>query len=189
MDLALKALQRDYWGALLRDGLMTLGDIDAAKDAVQDTLIRAWRSCASYRGESELFPWLRKILRHLAIDELRRRRSDVELEDEQGVPTAEVEAALERDGRSLLPRPDEAMWESEVKRVYHECAARFAADHPLAANVIRWVAEDELDMDDVSALLQRTPGATREFISQCRKKARVYFLPWFEALKLKGGAQ
>ena len=42
-----------------------------------------------------------------------------------------------------------------------------------------WIVEDGLSNDDIAQLLDRTPGATREFISQCRKRARVYLAEWY----------
>lgn len=186
MEGATRTLQRDYWGPLLREGLQMLGDRDRALDAVQSTLIRAWMSCASFRGDSELFPWLKQILRNLAVDELRRHRAEP-LDDESGQTRPEVEAALERDGRGALPEPDDALFDAELERIYRTCSAAFAERHPLAASVVRWVAEDDLDNDEVARLLGRTPGATREFVSQCRKKARAFYQPWHDALHARAG--
>ena len=47
------------------------------------------------------------------------------------------------------------------------------------ANVLAWVVEDGLSMDDIAGLLDRTPGATREFVSQCRKRARIHLADWY----------
>ena len=52
--------------------------------------------------------------------------------------------------------------------------------------MIAWIGEDGLDNEAIAQLLGRTPGATREFISQCRKKARVYLAEWYQ---LAFGAQ
>jgi len=38
------------------------------------------------------------------------------------------------------------------------------------AGVISWIAEDGMTHEQIASLLGRTPGATREFISQCRKR-------------------
>lgn len=184
MEQAARVLQRDYWGALMREGLQMLGDRDRALDAVQGTLIRAWHSCASFRGESELFPWLKQILRNLAVDELRRRETE-SIDDEAGQTRPEVEAALEREGRGQLPEPADALFDTELERIYRHCAAQFAERYPLAANVVRWVAEDDLDNEEIARLLGRTPGATREFVSQCRKKAREFFKPWHDAVRTR----
>lgn len=174
---ALARLQRDYGRALLHEAMAALGDLQAARDLLQDTLIKAWQRCAQYRGESELFPWLKAALRHGATDQLRRRRPEQPLTDAQGRVLAEVETALLqlRPG----PTPDQQASAAQLEALYRDCQARFQRDHPAAANVVRWIAEDGLGLDELAQLLQRSPGATREYLSQCRKKARVYFRDWY----------
>ncbi len=187
LDSALRALQRDYWRALLHEALSSLGDLEAARDLVHETLIKAWLRCAQFRGDSELFPWLKRILRHALIDRLRSRHLEQPLDDEHGQPLAEVETALRETAGRAAATPEQVMQSNELEAVYRQCQARFAADHPLAASVIRWIAEDDLTHAQISALLDREPGATREFISQCRKKARVYFRDWY-LLAVQGNA-
>lgn len=180
---ALRTLHRDYGRALLHDALRNLGgDIEAARDMAQETLLKAWRRCDSFRGESELFPWLRNIARHAAIDSLRRQRPEQPLTDAEGHTLAEVETALLALRPGLADEPEQTLQDAQLEACFRACAARFAAEQPQAAAVIRWVAEDELNHEQIGALLQRTPGATREFISQCRKKARVYFRDWYVML-------
>ena len=174
---ALAQLQRDYGRALLHEAQAALGDLHAARDLLQDTLIKAWQRCAQYRGDSELYPWLKSALRHGATDLLRRRRPEQPLTDEQGRVLAEVESALQQ----LRPAtaPEQQASDAQLERLYRSCQANFQRDHPAAANVVRWVAEDGLGLDELATLLQRNPGATREYLSQCRKKARVYFRDWY----------
>ena len=45
---------------------------------------------------------------------------------------------------------------------------------------MKWIVEDGLDHEQIAELLDRTSGATREFISQCRKRARVHLAQWYE---------
>jgi RNA polymerase sigma-70 factor (ECF subfamily) len=52
-------------------------------------------------------------------------------------------------------------------------------EDPVHANVMVWVVEDGLRNEDIAELLGRTPGATREFVSQCRKRARLYLAEWY----------
>mgnify|MGYP001332745079 CR=1 FL=1 len=184
---ALRTLQRDYGGALLRESLSSVGDLDTARDLAQDTLIKVWRRCASYRGESELFPWLKSILRNSVIDLLRRRRPEQALHDDAGQPLLEVEAALLEFRQGAAPTAEQVVHTAQLEAVYRDCAERFAKDHPMAASVIRWIAEDDLSHEQVGELLQRTPGATREYISQCRKKARHYFRAWYELAAREAG--
>lgn len=63
--------------------------------------------------------------------------------------------------------------------MFRRCFDAFAAAHPEHATALRWVVEDGLDNAALEQLLGRSPGATREFISQCRKKARPYFADWY----------
>ena len=51
---------------------------------------------------------------------------------------------------------------------------------PAHAAVMTWIVEDGLSHGEIGQLLGRTPGATREFISQCRKRARHHFAEWYE---------
>ena len=179
IETALRSLQRDYGGALLHEGLTALGDADQARDLTQETLIRAWRRCATFRGESELFPWLKSILRHAVVDLLRKRRPELPLVDAAGAPLPEVELALLEQRGHAAPQAEHTMHRAQLEALYRDCARRFASDHPMAAAVIRWVAEDDLSHEQLAQLLQRSPGATREYVSQCRKKARVYFREWY----------
>lgn len=78
-----------------------LRDAEAAADLVQDTAERAWRSRSSFRGDSSVQSWLRRIAHNLAID--RYRRPQHEFSDEaideiwQGDHyTVDTESVLER---------------------------------------------------------------------------------------------
>jgi RNA polymerase sigma-70 factor, ECF subfamily len=51
------------------------GSMTDAEDLVQETLARAWRGRATYRGDAGLRTWLRRIATRTCLDELRRHRS------------------------------------------------------------------------------------------------------------------
>ncbi len=177
MAEALRQLQRDYGRPLLAEARAVLGEWAAAQDLLQDTLIKAWQRCAQYRGDAELYPWLKSVLRHGALDQLRRRQDERPLSDPQGRIAAEVEQALQRERAN--PGPEQQSQARQLESVYRDCQARFQREQPAAASVVRWIAEDGLTPEELSRLLQRSPGATREYLSQCRKKARVYFREWY----------
>ena len=61
---------------------LILRDPDQAKDAVQETLVRAWRDLPTLRSPDLFDAWLHRLLVRACIDEarrLRRHRFDVEL--------------------------------------------------------------------------------------------------------------
>jgi RNA polymerase sigma-70 factor (ECF subfamily) len=56
-------------------------DPDRAKDAVQETLVRAWRDLPTLRDPDRFDAWLRRLLVHSCMDVLRRvRRWSIEVE-------------------------------------------------------------------------------------------------------------
>ncbi|HWH31026.1 MAG TPA: RNA polymerase sigma factor SigM [Mycobacteriales bacterium] len=66
----LVALHRDrLWAVALR----TLGDREEAADALQDALLSAYRSAATYRGEAKVTTWLHRVVVNACLDRVRRR--------------------------------------------------------------------------------------------------------------------
>jgi RNA polymerase sigma-70 factor (ECF subfamily) len=56
---------------------LILRDRELARDAVQETMIRAWRDLPGLRDPDRFDAWLHRLLVHSAIDEVRRRRRRV----------------------------------------------------------------------------------------------------------------
>ena len=79
----------------------------------------------------------------------------------------------------LNPTPEELARRAEYEVQFRSGWERFQKEDPLHAGVMTWIVEDGLSNDDIAQLLDRTPGATREFISQCRKRARRYLAGWY----------
>jgi RNA polymerase sigma-70 factor (ECF subfamily) len=65
-----------------------------AADLVQDTLERAWRHFDSLDDDGRVAPWLVRVMRNSWIDQVRRRRVEVPL-DEAAEPPAEPAEASE----------------------------------------------------------------------------------------------
>jgi RNA polymerase sigma-70 factor (ECF subfamily) len=175
---ALRELDRSFFAVLYSDGLRTLRDPDAARDLVQETFIKVWQRCATFRGDSELLPWIKSILRHAAIERLRQRTREVPMEDHEGLTKEAAQRILET-SISRNPTPDQIARRQEYAEYFRKGWTRFLEEDPLHALVMAWVVEDGLTNEDIAHLLGRTPGATREFISQCRKRARVYLAEWY----------
>jgi RNA polymerase sigma-70 factor, ECF subfamily len=81
---------------------LMLRDTDRAMDAVQNTLLRAWRDLPTLRDPDRFASWLHRLLVHACIDEIRRgrrRRLDVEITDATDFPTPadETSALVDRD--------------------------------------------------------------------------------------------
>ena len=105
-------------------------------------------------------------------------RPEQPLEGDDGELSPPVAAAVAALSREQVAQPEQQLSERQIDAVFQRGFASFTQAHPEHATVLRWVVEDGLDSSAVAALLGRSPGATREFISQCRKKARPYLAEW-----------
>jgi len=107
-------LQR-YWAALVRYAARQLGDVDLAKDVVQEVFIQVWCRRAEWQVSGSVKAYLYTVTRSLVIDEQRRRKVRIRWaertrhDDRIGPPTpvqllgeAEARSAYER-ALGLLP--------------------------------------------------------------------------------------
>ena len=87
---ALATCARTHHGVLGRLCMALLGSQADADEAVQETLMRAHRAMASYRGEGTIKAWLCGIARHVCahvLETRRRSRELLEVVPEAGEPT------------------------------------------------------------------------------------------------------
>jgi RNA polymerase sigma-70 factor, ECF subfamily len=63
-----------FAGRVMTVALGMLGKRDQAEEVVQETLLKLYRSAASYDGSRPLNPWVHQIARNAAIDVYRRDR-------------------------------------------------------------------------------------------------------------------
>lgn len=180
-DQVLIDLSKAYLARLLYDARQSLptSEHDLAFDLVQQTYIKVWRDCRSYRGDASVLTWLYVILRRSVIDHLRKLRPQVPLLDAEDQVSTEVERALNFSNPGLVMDPSQLAENAELQNLYAACFARFVAADPEAAAVVRWITEDDLGIDEVAFILGRTKGATRTFVSKCRRKARLHLAPWY----------
>lgn len=184
---ALLAMDRAWHAICLREGKRILSDRALAEDAVQEAFIKVWQRCATFRGDAELLAWVRGIVRNTALDHWRRRHPSEDWQTDDGTVRHDVEQAW-RAEVGAPATPEQQLNEQQLAELFTCCQSAFETAAPLHAQVVRWVAVDGLSPAEVAALIGRSRGATREFLSQARKKARVFFEPWYRAQQAHGPA-
>lgn len=159
-EAALRELHRRHARAAVRFAWRVLGDVADAEEAVADAFCDIWRKAHRFNGASRVRTWLLGIVRHKALDLLRRRRGgpmaslDEEgerLQDDEAVPVrpwdvapTSIQLALARGHRWL------AMLESGEAKFLKEIATREGIDN---SYVSRMVNLTTLAPDIVAAIL------------------------------------
>jgi RNA polymerase sigma-70 factor (ECF subfamily) len=120
-EAAVRAIYERYAGPILTVAMGTLAKRELADEAVQTTMLKAWRAAGSFDPTRELAPWLYAIARRVSIDIYRRERRAAthELSDDQ---VAVVPLSFERTWEAWEVRSALAelpLDEREVVRLSH----------------------------------------------------------------------
>ncbi len=157
---------------LMRHCYRMLGSFAEAEDAVQDVLLRAWRSRDTYAGDAPLLHWLMRIATNACLNRLTRGRPRAlpQVDGEPGAvgtPMVELEAA-----EWVTPAPDAQLFPdpAHAAEAREEVALAFIALLQrlppkqravlLLKDVVGWSAEEiaaalELTVSSVNSALHR----------------------------------
>ena len=97
---AFDELVREHRRALLSHARTRLHCEAASEDALQETLVRAYKALPRFNGEYRLGPWLHRIMQNVCIDEANRRRRDGEKTNHY---------AAQNNWRDEAPSPEEEL--------------------------------------------------------------------------------
>ena len=115
-DDAIHDLYRRYGQRLYTYALRLTNDPATAEDVIQNTLITAWRSADSFRGEGRLIAWLLGIVHHTAMKSIRNTSYYVEQAAEETVPDDQ-------------PSPEEQAQGQETKQWVHQGLQTLSPEH------------------------------------------------------------
>ncbi len=161
-----------------------LGSSFEAEDAVQETMLRAWRALDRFEGRSAFRSWLYSIATNVCLDMLNgkeRRVRPMQLGD-PGEPVIESLVATRPDGEWILPMPDgkvvddsgdpaEVAAAKETLKLAFIAALQFLPPKQRAVlilrDVLRWKASEVAELLDtseasVNSALQRARASVEE---------------------------
>ena len=144
-EAAFARLVEPFRGELHAHCYRMLGSVHDAEDALQETLLRAWRGLARFEGRSSLRAWLYRIATNACLTALERRRTRL-LPVDLGPPG---------DPEAELPEPlSESVW---VEPYPDE---RFVLEDGYAAPAARYERREAVELAFVASL-QHLPAKQR----------------------------
>jgi RNA polymerase sigma-70 factor (ECF subfamily) len=144
-----------------------LGSAFEAEDAVQETMLRAWRSLERFEGRSALKSWLYRIATNVCFDALagrERRARPMDLGPAQEPLFENLAELPEVTWITPLPTPDELAEQRETLRLAFVAALQHLPPKQRAAlilcEVLKWQASEaaellETSVASVNSALQR----------------------------------
>ena len=143
-EAAFTALVEPYRGELIAHCYRMLGSLHDAEDALQETMLRAWRGIGRFEGRSSLRSWLYTIATNTCLNAIERRKPRVHPIDygprtnpDEGVPGMPVAESV-----WIEPFPDERL---------------IVADGPMAPEA-RYERREAVELAFIAALQHLPPN-------------------------------
>ncbi len=170
----------DYRGELVGYCYRMLGSAFDAEDAVQETMVRAWRGLENFEGRSALRSWLYRIATNVCLDQIdgrKRRATPMDFSSEASPPVHASLGVPLPESTWVEPMPDVLVMPAEgdpaemaVARESIRLAFVAALQHLPARqravlilrDVLRWKA------DEVAELLEATTASVNSALQRAR---------------------
>jgi RNA polymerase sigma-70 factor (ECF subfamily) len=154
--------KRQVFGLCLR----LLQDQEEARDASQESFVRAWSALASFDARQPFAPWLLRIARNHCIDVIRRRlpqarKVELDAEREDGERTDLADGAA--------PRADEQLEQAQVARTLDAAVGRLPDRY---REVIHLFHVEQLSYKEIASTLEVPIGTVMTWLHRARAQLR-----------------
>ncbi len=136
-----------------------------AQDAMQETMLRAWRSLKNYRGEASFSTWLYRVAVSCCLDALRRRKPQARQDS--------MEELGERgfDPPDRQPGPQEALEKGEQREALRRAMNLLPEEQRIPLVLF---AVEGRPYEEIAELMQTSVGTVKSRISRGREKLKQY---------------
>jgi RNA polymerase sigma-70 factor (ECF subfamily) len=150
-----------------------VGNEDDANDLAQETFVRVFKSCQSFRAEQKFSTWLFTIAANLARNHFRWRSRHPNLSLDAENP--ETEQSLGSTLPSKSPSPKEAALASERAEAVRAAVKALPEDLREALVLCEW---EERSIAEAAVILEATPKAVESRLYRARGILRERLKSW-----------
>ena len=153
------------------------GNEDDANDLAQETFVRVFKSCKSFRSGARFSTWLFTIARNLCLNEIRRRgRHPADSLDETQVQHEDQPQKQYEDKNVALPV--DTLLHGELAEKIEEALAALPENQRSALLMCR---QEELSYEEIAEILGCSLPATKSLIHRGRETLKEKLKPYLQS--------
>lgn len=159
-------LVRKHQDRIYRHALYLLKDTEDAKDMTQETFIKAWQHRTKLRQKT-VHSWLLKCVRNLCFNQLRRRKFQVHLsDDDEGDMFGTL---LKTQENKSSPSPEEITIKQETKQLVHRAIGELP---PSMKSIIIMRELEGMSYKEIGEVVKQPENSVKSTAFRARKKLR-----------------
>jgi RNA polymerase sigma-70 factor (ECF subfamily) len=148
-----------------------LGNIEDARDAMQEVFLKAFENIGRFQGRSKFSTWLTSIAIHAGTDLLRQRKPSESLEEEH-----DDEGFRPRQVQKWADDPEQLLAASQMNELVREAVLRLPEKYRIAV-LLRDI--NQLSTDEAAAVLELSVPALKARVLRGRLMLRESLAPHF----------
>jgi len=156
---AFEKLYTTYQTRIFRYLLRMTGNAGSAEELTNDTMVAAWKSAASFKGQSKASTWLFAIARNKALNSMRRVQPvTVEIDPSLGLATA--------DGN-----PERALHEGILRDQMKQALAQLSPEH---REVVELTFYQGFSYQEIAEIMQCPVNTVKTRLFYAKKKLQEF---------------
>ena len=135
------------------------------EDLAQEVFLKVYKNLDKFKGDSSLYTWIYKITVNLCLDELKKRKNIIYLDEKISVEDGEIDKVLPSNERSQ----EELYEDKELKENLHRCINKLP-DKQKMMIVLRDIKG--FSYDEIAKITNNKIGTVKSQINRARLKLK-----------------
>jgi RNA polymerase sigma factor (sigma-70 family) len=148
-----------YYKAMFNTATRIVNDSARAEDIMQESFLEAFRQIGNYRGESSFGTWLKKIVINKSIDEIRKSKDIISIDE------ADIELPDQNEDENYLQVLSTKV--EEIRKAIHALPDSYRI-------ILSLYLLEGYDHEEISQVLDISYNLSRTRYSRARKKLLEY---------------
>ena len=148
-----------YYKAMFNTAIRIMNDSAQAEDIMQEAFLEAFRQIDTYRGESSFGTWLKKIVINKSIDEIRKAKDIISIDE------LDVEVPAQNDDENYIQVLSTRV--EEIRKAIHALPDSYRI-------ILSLYLLEGYDHEEIAQVLDISYNLSRTRYSRARKKLLEY---------------